>query len=287
MFIPPTLLEKRENPFDDERYIFEPKIDGHRMIISVADGVVRLYTRHNNDVTRQYPELHHVPIADTSDVVLDGEVAVVDPETGAIDFESVMERFQLRKPEKIRLASVRQPVHFFAFDILRYKGVDLRRLPLTDRKKILAEFLDNSPYFSRVLTVEGEGTALFHVIKERGLEGIVAKRKRSVYVGRRSDSWQKIINYSYADVHISGYRKDEFGWLVEYNGRPAGIIELAVPAAHKHAFYKIAREIIRGEDREFVYVEPAVRVRVRFRNWTKHGKLRTPEFVMFSNWSES
>ncbi|KIL36234.1 ATP-dependent DNA ligase, partial [Cohnella kolymensis] len=97
MFLPPMLLEKVEKPFDDDNYIFEPKIDGHRLILSVQNGEVRLFTRHNNDVTRQYPELHAVPIDDHSDTVLDGEVACINPETGSIDFEMVMERFQMKK----------------------------------------------------------------------------------------------------------------------------------------------------------------------------------------------
>jgi hypothetical protein len=78
---------------------------------------------------------------------------------------------------------------------------------------------------------------LFDLIRQRGLEGIVAKRKDSIYVSRRSFDWQKIINYQYAEVQIAGYRKDQFGWLTQHDGHPAGIIELAVPKTHKKAFY--------------------------------------------------
>lgn len=66
--------EKRESPFNDNRYVFEPKIDGYRMIISIQNRDVRLYTCHHNDVTRNYPELLDVAIADDSDAVFDGEV---------------------------------------------------------------------------------------------------------------------------------------------------------------------------------------------------------------------
>jgi len=281
MFIPPMLLDKREKPFDDERYIFEPKIDGHRLILSLEGGEVRLFTRHNNDVTRQYPELHDVPIEDNSDVVLDGEVACIDPESGSIDFELIMERFATRKPMAIQQAMIRQPVHFYVFDILRYRGRDLRSLPLLERKKILAEVVRPSPYCSVVMSVEGNGTALFEVIKQRGMEGIVAKRMTSRYVGRRSANWLKIINYTYATVQIAGYRRNQFGWLAHYNGRPVGIIELAVPIEHKRAFYKVAQGLVTREDRDFVYLEPRINVRVRFRNWTRAEMLRSPEFVDF------
>jgi DNA ligase-1 len=282
MFLTPMLLEKREQPFDDARFLFEPKIDGHRLILFYSDGNVRLYTRHNNEVTRQYPELHDVPI-NANEVILDGEVAYVNPQTGAVEFETVMERFMMTKPQSINVGRVRLPVHFFAFDILRYNGEDVRNRPLTERKALLNAVLTNSTYFSRVLSVEGSGIPLFNTVKERKLEGIVAKRKDSVYVGRRSANWLKVINYEYADVHIAGYRKDNFGWLAHVNGKPAGIIELAVPAAHRKAFYGVAQSIVTGEDRDYVYGQPRIKARVRFRNWAKKGYLRTPEFVSFVN----
>jgi DNA ligase-1 len=109
----------------------------------------------------------------------------------------------------------------------------------------------------------------------------VAKEKNSAYVSRRSDKWLKVINYQYADVELAGYRKEQFGWLVQLDGRPAGIIELAVPDAHKKAFYGVARTIVTGEDRNFVYVQPQLKARVRFRSRYKSGQLRSPEFVDF------
>ncbi|MBN2980095.1 RNA ligase family protein [Cohnella algarum] len=281
MFISPMLLEKRESPFDDDRYIFEPKIDGHRMIMSIQDGAVRLYTRHENEVTRQYPELHDVPIANSSDAVLDGEVAIVDPESGAVEFESIMERFRMSRPMSIREASVRRPVHYFVFDILRYKGQDVRSKPLTERRALLDDVLQNNRYFSRTLAVDGAGRKLFEAIKDKDMEGIVAKRKDSTYVSQRSPKWLKIINYQYATVRIAGYRKNQFGWLAQLDGRGVGIIELAVPAVHRQAFYGIAKTIVTGEDRNYVYLEPSIQAVVQFRNWTRAGLLRSPEFVRF------
>ena len=281
MFITPMLLEKREDPFDDERYIFEPKIDGHRLILSMENGVVRLFTRHNNEVTAQYPELHNVPIDDNSDVVLDGEVARINPETGAIDFELIMERFMMKKPMTIKEAAIKRPVHFFVFDILRYKGKDCRELLLMERKELLERVLTANQFISPLMRVEGDGVSLFEAIKEKKLEGIVAKQKASRYFGRRDRNWLKIINYTYADVQIAGYRKNQFGWLLRHDDRPVGVLELAVPSAHKKAFYGITKTIVTGEDRDFVYVQPILKAKVRFRNWTRAGMLRTPEFVDF------
>ncbi len=281
MFLPPMLLEKREEPFDDDRYIFEPKIDGHRMIISVHDGKVRLFTRNQLDVTRQYPELHSVSIDDVSDVVMDGEVACINPGTGSIEFELIQERFMKRKPMSIMQAQVKHPVTFFAFDILRYKGNDLRGRPLMERKTILSQVLRDSAHFSHVINIESKGTSMFEVIREKRMEGMVAKRTGSRYVGRRDPAWVKIINYQYADVFIAGYRKHQFGWLLRFQNKPVGILELAVPAAHRKAFHNLSKSIITGEDRNFVYVQPVINARIRFRNWTRSGMLRTPEFVEF------
>lgn len=135
MFIPPMLLQTAPRPFSHADYVFEPKIDGHRLIMTlIGTGQTRLYTRHQTDCTCQYPELSR---HSAHDVILDGEVAATD-NTGAIDFEAVMERFSLRKADRIRRAAESRPVNYVAFDILRLNGVDLTALPLYRRKEILA-----------------------------------------------------------------------------------------------------------------------------------------------------
>jgi DNA ligase-1 len=86
-------------------------------------------------------------------------------------------------------------------------------------------------------------------------------------------------------VFISGYRKEEFGWLaqIEENGekRAAGIIELGVSPKHKKAFYGIAKQLVTSEDKNFVYLDPLLKAEVKFRNWTRNNMLRTPSFVEF------
>jgi DNA ligase-1 len=116
-------------------YLFEPKIDGHRLIMTYKNGETRLFTRHNNECTRKYPELWN-PAVTGDDYILDGEVCSIDPDTGAIDFERVMGRFQLSKQAKINAAAKTRPVHYIVFDVLRHNGRDLRRLPLIKRKSI-------------------------------------------------------------------------------------------------------------------------------------------------------
>ncbi|QJD87850.1 ATP-dependent DNA ligase [Cohnella herbarum] len=281
MFVSPMPLVERDTPFDDERYIFEPKIDGHRLILSMENGIARLYTRHNHEVTSRYPELLRVPILDNTDVVLDGEVACLNPATGTIDYESMIERYKLRKPMSIREAAIRQPVHYFVFDILRYEGQDLRSTPLVERKKILERALSSNRYMSPLLYVEGTGIDLFETIRRSRLEGIVAKAKSRSYVDGEDVSWMKIMNYERAVFQIAGYRKNQFGWLLRYQDRNVGILEQGVPSAHKNAFYGVSKSLKKDEDRDFVYVEPSIQARVRFRHWTREGTLRSPEFVDF------
>ncbi|WP_340462919.1 hypothetical protein [Paenibacillus glucanolyticus] len=86
-------------------------------------------------------------------------------------------------------------------------------MPLLQRKEILAGIKMPTQQFGVIPFVEGAGEALFNQMISRKLEGMVGKRKNSLYVSSRSPSWQKVINWSYTDVIITGYRKDEFGLL--------------------------------------------------------------------------
>lgn len=283
MFISPMLLETAPSPFSHSDYIFEPKVDGHRLVFDQEAGRVRLFTRHHNDCTSQYPELQ-VPFDD--DIILDGEIACVDPATGISDFEAVMTRFQAKKAEKIDRLQRTLPVTFVIFDVLQYKGRDLRKLPLTERKAILSTLPLPSPSFGVVPYIEGAGEELFEQVRAWGMEGMVGKLKNSQYVSRRSDAWQKVINWSYAEVFITGYRKDEFGWLtavLDGSGklRPTGIIEHGPGQKEKKAFYGVSRGIVSREDKNFVYLDPLIRAEVKIRNWTKAGLLRSPVFTKF------
>jgi len=283
MFISPMLLETAPGPFSHSDFIFEPKVDGHRLIYSQRSGNVRLYTRHNNDCTQQYPELL-LPF--DYDIILDGEVACTDQATGLNDFEAVMSRFSTRQHSKVQQLTKTLPVTFAIFDILQYKGQDLRKLPLIERKAILQGLQLPSGSFGVVPHIEGAGQALYAQIEAMGMEGVVGKRKDSQYVSRRSREWQKVINWSYADVFITGYKKSEFGWLAavpDPSGklRPAGVIEHGPSPKHKQAFRGVSPQLITGEDKNHVYLEPRIQARVKMRNWTKSGLLRIPVFDQF------
>jgi DNA ligase-1 len=176
MFIPPMLLEKSDEPFNDPAFLFEPKIDGHRLILSHKNGETRLFTRHNNECTRQYPELWN-PAVTGDDFILDGEVCSINPDTGQIDFERVMERFQFSKQAKIKASANHRPVHYIVFDVLQHNGRDLRKLPLIKRKSILESIIKPNPFISVIPFTENKGTDLYSAICEKKMKVLSANEK--------------------------------------------------------------------------------------------------------------
>lgn len=210
MFVKPMLLTEHEKPFDDDNYLFEPIIDGHRLQLSFIGGKPKLYTRHCNEVTRQYPELHNVPLREPADVLFDGEVAYVNPISGAFEFHTLQERYRLKKEPSIRDAKRSNPVLFFVFDLLYYNGVDLRQHPLLERKRLLSYILEDNAYFKKMLYVEKEGSALYELVKSSDLEGVACKRKDSVYSEGRRDSWLKVMNGEYKNLAMDVDQKSFF-----------------------------------------------------------------------------
>jgi DNA ligase-1 len=278
MFIQPMLLQyaKDNEPFNSTAHITELKLDGFRLIVSNMDKL-NLYTRHNNNVTEKFPELYDSPLSEGT--ILDGELIVSD-QYGKPDFEAMSKRF-LSKKDKT-------PVTFCAFDIIRYRGIDVTGLPLLRRKELLEESFIETDRYKKVKFIEGNNTIdYFDLIKQQGLEGCVIKASNSKYeIDKRSWSWQKVINWTYAEVYISGYRKNDFGWLtsidtIDGSKRPSGIIELGVKPEQKKALNSVKKRLAYKEDKNFVYMEPLIRAKVKTRNWTKNGMLRSPVFVEF------
>ncbi|MCZ8517059.1 ATP-dependent DNA ligase [Paenibacillus filicis] len=225
MFIP-MLPERYEEPFNDGDYIFEPKIDGHRLIYTHLKRTTRMYSRSNNDITKLYPELYHLAIDE--DIVLDGEVAIVNPATGLIDFESIQERFALRDKREIVNRSIHNPVNYIVFDILFYKGRDLRGLSLMKRREILAGIDFGNRHIGKIPFIEANGCKLFEEIRERKMEGILAKSKDSLYEGYRSDHWLKIDHWQYDEFYITGYKKDQSGFILSKSDKNSGFKQVGI-----------------------------------------------------------
>lgn len=268
MFISPMLLHQSSKPFTDEKYLTELKLDGIRLILHKRlNGKVRLYTRHNNEVTARFPELKAVDLPPGT--TLDGELIATEDD-GKPDFELVMQRFMSTK------SSI--PVSYVVFDILEHQGEATTRLPLIERKFLLEEVVKDTSIISKMRYIEGNGEAYYDLVEKQSLEGIVLKKKDSTYqVGKRSHSWLKVINYQYADVILSGYRKSKFGWLLTYpDGTYAGIMELGVPPAARREVYQYP---IQKETKDFKYLVNPLPIRIKYRNKTKAGLLRLPSYL--------
>jgi DNA ligase-1 len=133
VFVAPMLLHKTNEPFDDDSYITELKLDGIRLILTKFDNKVKLYTRHNNEVTAKFPELLTIDISNGT--VLDGEIIVTDP-SGKPDFEAMMSRFQSKQTNLENCT-----LSYVVFDVIQYKGKSVSFLPLMERKHLLDEII--------------------------------------------------------------------------------------------------------------------------------------------------
>jgi len=277
------LLQKVEEPFDNDDWVSELKLDGIRFLYSTMNGS-NFYTRHENEVTERFPELITNQIS--KGTILDGEIIITD-ENGKPDFEALMGRFQVTNPRRIPIISKRNPVTFCAFDVVYFKGKKVSHLPLMERKELLAEILpEDLQRITKTLSINGSGHALFDLVKLQDLEGIVLKKKDSKYeIGKRSKNWLKVIHYKYKTVTIAGFRKSEFGWLLGFpDGKPAGIMELGVPADARKAVYELAKMVGAKETNDYVYfLNDSLKCKIKYRTLTKAGLLRLPSFLEFAS----
>lgn len=278
----PMLPANQYKPFDDPAFLFEPMVDGRRLLLVYQKGKARLFTRYGHDITHRYPELARVPADE--DVILDGEIACIDRESGHPDFNLTRERGRLNNQAQIEYARDHFPVRYFLFDILQRGEQDLRKLPLVERKKHLHETITDNDFFCKMKYVDGYGTALFEAAAESSVEGIVAKRKDSLYTAGESSDWRQIVCYRTEEVYVTGYCKRGSGWLVgvpNANGkiRPAGIVGTDIMTSERSFFLQQARERYAGEDHQFVYLKPGIEAKLTFRGWTREGRVRDAVFM--------
>ena len=182
-----------DGPFSGEDWLFEPKLDGIRALALIRDGKVDLRSRNDRSMADQYPALiAALARQPANELVLDGEIVALD-EHGVPSFEVLQQRMNLTQSVDVQQADAAVPVIFFAFDLLFLDGYDLRRVPLEQRKPQLARVVQPSPRVQRVEHVDAEGEAAFDAVARLGFEGLVAKRRDSVYeAGKRSRAWLKI-----------------------------------------------------------------------------------------------
>ncbi|MEX6688245.1 DNA ligase D [Danxiaibacter flavus] len=208
-YIKPMLASITKTPFDDKEWLFEIKWDGYRAIAEWKDEKLRFYSRNGIDFTERFPSIAKELAKLKHDVVLDGEVVLIN-DKNLPDFQ------KLQHYEN----HLNYPLIYYVFDILELEGKDTRKLPLTDRKQLAKKLLQKNKVICYCDHVEDAGVAFFNTAREKGLEGIIAKKKDSTYSeGYRSREWLKIKNVQSTEAVIAGYTaprgsRKNFGSLI-------------------------------------------------------------------------
>ncbi|MBA3432463.1 MAG: DNA ligase D [Actinobacteria bacterium] len=287
----PMLATASETLPRGEGWIYEPKWDGFRAIVTVSGGEATFMSRNGNDLTERFRAAargaqHGIRSANA---VLDGEICALD--------EQGRSRFSLLQEGGGTLVLV-------VFDLLELDSEPLIGLPLAERRKLLEEVVDSSRGTVLVSPQFDDGDALYAAAKEQGLEGVIAKRTSSRYQpGRRSTDWHKVKIRKTQDVVVAGYTKGQgrrtggFGALVagvqETGGlRWAGnvgtgfddaeierLLGLLKSLARADSPFAVTPKMPRVRRQDVVWVEPRLVAEVKFAEWTHEGRLRAPVYL--------
>jgi bifunctional non-homologous end joining protein LigD len=303
--IHPMLAEPVEKPFDGEEWLFEIKWDGYRAIAFIDGGKVRLVSRNQNDLTPRYPELKEMArLVSAKTAILDGEVVALDAD-GKASFSLMQQRTGFRPGGRRAVGNADVPVLYYAFDLLYLDGYDWRRVPLEERKRKLASLVVAGDVVRYSDHYETHGKALFEMARQKGLEGIVAKKRASPYEERRSREWLKIKIRHTLDAVIGGYTEPEgsrahFGSLVlglyDKKGRLIHIGQAGSGFDQKSLddIWKTLKKLetkknpFSGEVealRKVFWVKPELVAEIEFAEWTggtsdgSGPKLRAPVFL--------
>ena len=297
--VKPMLAKLTDGPFDGEGWLFEPKMDGLRLLAFVERGSVRLRSRNGNDMTALYPEVAEELRAQPHEsFVLDGEVVVLD-EAGLPSFGLMQQRMGGLKVEGAPGAA--GVLMYYPFDLLYLDGYNVRRAPLSERKDLLARMLVPGDVVRPIEYAVGGGEAFYAAATRLGLEGVVAKRVDSVYEpGRRGTAWLKIKATQSQEMVIGGYsagagaRASTFGsLLVGYYDddtlRFAARVGTGFDQATLDDLYERLQPL-RVEESPFapdpelgvagdVWLRPELVARVKFAEWGAGEHLRAPVFL--------
>lgn len=291
-----ALATPAEQPSSDTDWLFEIKWDGIRALACVKDGKLKLLSRANRDITREYPDLS--VIADSvnaSEVCLDGEIVALDSE-GRSDFQRLQNRMGVQNPSPQAMQEL--PVVYYAFDIVYCDGFDLRNVPLIERKQLLKNVLRTGPVARYSDHQIGQGSELFELATKRHLEGIIGKEVASAYPSGRTTAWLKFKTEAEVDAVVGGWTeprgaREYFGALLLglYDGdnlKFIGGVGSGFTVESQKRLWPRLQSLKSGdcpfEERPWTrekatWVKPALVARVKFGGWTDGTHLRQPRFV--------
>ncbi len=288
--VEPMLLIEKSKPFDSKDFLYEIKFDGMRALIYVSKTTFKIYNRHQKDITNLYPELKKIQEIITKPVIFDGEITCF--KNGVPNFQELQKRIHLKNQNKIKNASIQNPVVFICFDIL-YENQNLMKKKLIERKQILKKYQDTDEFIKTSYILE-KGKDFYKKIKKLNLEGIVAKRIDSLYeISNRSENWIKIKNIKVDSFVIGGYKEGKSTSMfsvclgkikdkkILYVGkvsipRKSGLLELLKKE------YKLQNSIFSNyTNNDWMYINPKYVCNVEYLEKSKKGILRHPVFRGF------
>ena len=190
--IAPMLIGADGDAFDDVNYLFEIKWDGERCIAYLDPKTgTELRNKRNVKMLAKVPELSDIHKQVNKRCILDGELMAL--KDGKPDFFEIQRRSLMSNRFRIELAAKQYPATFIAYDILYLDGQDVTLLPLEQRKALLQKTVRQNERLAISKVIEGRGKVLYRLAEQQHLEGVVAKRKDSVYIqGKRTKDWIKI-----------------------------------------------------------------------------------------------
>ncbi len=300
--VAPMLVLASQLPKNDEGWAYEFKWDGVRAMVYVEGGRVRALTRNDKTLAATFPELREIgEFLGSRSAILDGEIVTLDKE-GRPSFAVLAHRLHLTKASEIERLAKSTPVSFFAFDLLYLDGhnyladtYDVRRAALSKLK------FDGGSFATPPSSTDVKGSDMLRIAKERGLEGVVVKRRASRYApGQRNGEWIKIKNFHTQEVVIGGWtagqgeRAGSFGALLlgvnaEEGFTYIGKVGTGFSAADRREILNSLKPLARktspfvqrlspSETAQAHFVRPSVVGEVRFAEWTVDGHLRQPSW---------
>jgi bifunctional non-homologous end joining protein LigD len=301
--IRPMLATLVDDPFDDQKWLFEVKWDGYRAVAFINGGDLRLVSRNQNDLTTEYPELATLPDhVKARTAILDGEIVALD-EAGRSSFSLMQQRTGFRELGRRGRKDSSIPIVYYAFDLLYLDGYSLLKVDLEKRKELLNSILATTRLLRYSDHYIESGTALYRAAADKGLEGIVAKRRRSCYLQKRSREWLKMKISQRQECVIGGYTDprgtrehfgsivlglyDDKGRLIHVGQAGSGFNEESHAAmwerlkkleTNRSPFYGPV-----DANRQVHYVRPELVAEIKFSEWTHETegggvKMRAPVF---------
>lgn len=283
----------------DDRWAFEMKWDGMRVLATITHGDVTLTSRNGIDVSASYPELQTLADTVDADAVIDGEVVALN-KGGRPDFGLLQNRMGLTKPADVTVAAKKTKVQFMAFDLLTIADVSLMTKSYDERRAALEEHVKPRGPVQISPVFYGDVSAIMASSLELGLEGVMAKKRDSTYLpGKRSTAWVKLKHHRSQEVVV-------VGWTPGRGNRSArvGAILVAVHGDDGLSYvgkvgtgfsdqqletvtaklHKIEREssplidVSAISDAGVRWVQPSLVAEITFTEWTATGRLRHPSF---------